>query len=78
MRTRIAIFKKKFLKKVSSCEKVFLRGKNEKKINKSILCICHSPLPDWNADADELLTAEVMAVQQNFQKGTLDVKLLRK
>ena len=38
---------------------------------------CHSPLPDWKVDADELATAEVMAVQRNFQKGTLDFKLLR-
>ena len=32
--------------------------------------------PDWNVDADELATAEVMAVQRNFQKGNLDFKFL--
>ena len=32
----------------------------------------HSSLPDWNVDADELATAEVMTVQRNFQEGTLD------
>ena len=39
---------------------------------------CHSPLPNWNVDVDELVTVEVMAAQRNIQKRTLDFKLLRK
>ena len=40
--------------------------------------MCHSPLPDWDVDANELVTVEVMAAQQNLQKATLEFELLRK
>ena len=37
--------------------------------------ICHRPLPDWNAVADESATEEAMVVLQSLQKGILDSKL---
>ena len=34
---------------------------------------CHSPLPDWIADAGELDMGVGTAVQQNSRKGILDI-----